>query len=385
MTRIRIPYYWVDKWGNGYWTPKKHMREAGFENVACGPDGPDAWKVAQKWAYRWAAFKAGKAGPVKVWPAGSIGEGFERFKDTGEWQSKKPRTREDWERGWKHIGPVFGDVAPKTITLEDLSLWYRGDPNDQEIKGLLDTLGVREAHRAMKVWRALWQVLAALQYCEAEKDPSFGIRRVTPKGRSAKWAEGEVVRAVKHAWRRGYRGLACLIAITWDTQFSPVDARTLRARHRKASAGRLYFDRTAEGRTKSEAAVLGTLCQRTEALVRAYLEATFGEAEIHPDAFLFLNRSGAPYSKDTLGDDFRDIRGELFGAEEKRQLADMRRSGTVEAAAGEADPLAMAKKMGNTIDQSRELQQTYIPNQLAIVRIADKARVRGRRRLREEG
>ena len=29
--------------------------------------------------------------------------------------------------------------------------------------------------------------------------------------------------------------------------------------------------------------------------------------ELHGDAYVFRNRSGAPYSSDTLGDDFRDV------------------------------------------------------------------------------
>jgi hypothetical protein len=33
--------------------------------------------------------------------------------------------------------------------------------------------------------------------------------------------------ACKAAWRRGYRGLACIIAIAWDTSFAPVDVRKL--------------------------------------------------------------------------------------------------------------------------------------------------------------
>jgi hypothetical protein len=53
LGRPRIPYYWVDQWGNGYWTPKKHMRERGFENAPCGPDGPPAWAIAQRWNERW--------------------------------------------------------------------------------------------------------------------------------------------------------------------------------------------------------------------------------------------------------------------------------------------------------------------------------------------
>jgi hypothetical protein len=65
-------------------------------------------------------------------------------------------------------------------------------------------------------------------------------------------------------------------------------------------------------------------------------------------------------------------------------MIDMRRSGSVEAVAGAVDPSALAAKMGNTIDESRELQKTYLPNQVAVVRMVDEARVIGRRRLRKE-
>ena len=87
---------------------------------------------------------------------------------------------------------------------------------------------VSKAHRAMKIWRALWNIAAAMHYCSADEDPSLGIRRETPKGRSATWEEGEVVRLVKAAWRRKYHGLACIIAIACDAQFAPVDSRSLR-------------------------------------------------------------------------------------------------------------------------------------------------------------
>jgi hypothetical protein len=382
MMRVKIPYYWVDRWGNGYWTPKKHMRDAGFGNVACGPDGPEAHAKAMAWVQRWRDFQAGKITAVETWPEGSVGEGFQRFRDTGEWQRKAPRTREDWERGWVYIKPIFGDRAPSDLTLEDLSLWYNGDPNDPSVKGLVDRAGIREAHRAVKVWRALWQVIASLQYCHPDRDPSFGIRRITPKGRSARWSEGETVRLVKRAIRMNYHGAACIIAICWDTQFSPVDARTLRARHLIRQKAGVVFDRTEEGRTKSEAGVLGTLSPRSQRLVLRYIEATFGSAELHPDAFLFRTRTGDPYSKNVLGKDFRVIRIAEFGTSETRQLQDMRRSAAIEAVAGEVDPSALAKKMGNTIDESRELQNTYLPAVTEVVRIADQARLVGRRRLR---
>ena len=43
-------------------------------------------------------------------------------------------------------------------------------------------------------------------------------------------------------------------------------------------------------------------------------------AELVGEAAIFRNRSGAPYSKDTLGDDFRDIRSLVFGLGERRQM-----------------------------------------------------------------
>jgi hypothetical protein len=43
----------------------------------------------------------------------------------------------------------------------------------------------------------------------------------------------------------------------------------------------------------------------------------------------------------------------------------------------------LAAKMANTNDQNKELQATYLPHQVAVVRLADASRVQGRSRLRE--
>jgi hypothetical protein len=69
---------------------------------------------------------------------------------------------------------------------------------------------------------------------------------------------------------------------------------------------------------------------------------------------------------------------------ETRQLQDFRRSGTVEALAGEVAPTDLSSKMANSILQSTRLQKTYGPVQLASVRDADAARRRGRAKLREQ-
>ncbi|WP_163837261.1 hypothetical protein, partial [Providencia stuartii] len=83
-----------------------------FKLVACGADGPAAWALAKVWNDRWQAHRRGQAPAAKrVYPVGSLGEAFERYKRTETWDRKKPRTREDWNRGWRYIEPIFGDVA----------------------------------------------------------------------------------------------------------------------------------------------------------------------------------------------------------------------------------------------------------------------------------
>ncbi len=58
--RIKIPYYVVMK-GRGYWCPTRRMKALGFSIVRCGPDGPEAWKIAAEWNERWQAVRRGDA------------------------------------------------------------------------------------------------------------------------------------------------------------------------------------------------------------------------------------------------------------------------------------------------------------------------------------
>lgn len=202
----------------------------------------------------------------------------------------------------------------------------------------------------------------------------------TPKPRSQVWRSGEVARLVKNAIRSGYTGLACIISVAWDTQFSPVDARKLTIDNLREHGGALFFE--AVRREKTGKAIIGTLSKPTARLVRAYLSSR--EHDALTDEPIFRHRKGRPYSKDTLGDDFRSVRAIAFPGDE-RVLMDMRRSGAVEAAAGEVDMNSLAAKMGNTINSSRQLQATYQPVDLAAVRNADEARIRGRQRIRNAG
>jgi Phage integrase family len=175
-----------------------------------------------------------------------------------------------------------------------------------------------------------------------------------------------------------YYGLAAVIGTAWDTQMSPGDVRALRASQMAtAGEGLLFF--TERGKTGTP--VGGMLSARSMRLLGAYLEKL--GVTLTGDAYIFRNRSGAPYSKDTLGDDFRAIRGAEFGPLERRMLGhDFRRSGAVEAIAGQAQPAALAHAMGNTLSTSNSLYATYVPVNATTIKSVSEARKRGRKAMR---
>jgi hypothetical protein len=368
-TRPKLKHYVVRK-GRGYWLATAPMQVLGFpSSVPCGADGPGAWKVAYEWEERWQRVRLGREPPPRhVWPPGSLGEAFERFRRSASWADKKPRTREDWERGWRYIEPIFADYSPRAITFEDLDAFYHR---------LKTAAGVREAHRAVKIWRALWQVAAAMNYCDGERDPSFGVRRATPVARSATWRAGEVARLVKAAWRREYRGLACIIAIAYDAGLAPVDARCLTFAQSRQDGRGVWFE---IGRAKTGQAAVATLSKATAALVRAYI-TTLPPDQL-PAAPIFRTRTGVSYTKNSLAKDFRDLRAAVLPGD-RRMLLDLRRTGAVEAMAGDVTPGALSAKLANTITDSKALQRTYLPVDRVAVESADEARRRGRRRLLE--
>jgi hypothetical protein len=381
LANIKIKHYAIRK-GRGYWLVTPKMRESGFDNISCGADGPDAWHIAREWEARWQSARRGVDHQTRaVYPKDSIGDAFERFRRSNEWAKKPPRTREDWERSWKFIEGM-ARLHPTTITFERLDEWYQA----MTIKK-----GVGEAGRAMKIWRALYTIMASMKLCPAGEDPSLGIRKKAVPGRTQTWREPEVIRLVKHAWRRGYGGLACIIAVAWDTSFAPVDARTLTPKQAVEADGQWGF-LIKRGKTGEDA--FGFLTRRTRRLVEAYIASL--DYALHEDAPIFRTkgyapgaqggrpRNSVPYTKDSLVDDFADVRRAVFGKDEKRRLMDMRRTGAVEANAGGASVESLSAKMGNSIDQNKTLQKTYMPVNLVAVRAADSARKEGRRKLSSE-
>lgn len=269
---------------------------------------------------------------------------------------------------------MWGDVSPNTITFEMLSDW----------RGALEREhGLNVSHKALKFWRKLWTIMVSMRIAVGE-DPSKGVVNTAPPERWQTWSEGEAVILAKTAIRRGFLDLAAIIAVIWDTQFQPGDARTLRGRHvawiGPTKDRRLVFDKRAEGRQKTAKAVIGTLSRRAQRLV---LEVAHKPGvELTDDAFLFRNRSGEPYRDDALADDFAMVREFAFPGDQ-RQMRDMRRAGTVEAVAGGARGEDVGAKMGNSIQRSNKLWKTYSPLEIEPVLRADEYRRAGRKRIRE--
>ncbi|MCG6115053.1 MAG: hypothetical protein MEQ84_07625 [Mesorhizobium sp.] len=372
MAKVRVRYYSVIK-GRGYWQPTATMRALGFRPVSCGPDGPSAWARAEEMNALWDR-RASLPDPnillkkPEAWPPGSIGEAFDVYRGTHEWAKKAPRTREDWERAWRYIGSTFGKVSPASVTMPAISIWRQAVEDD---------ISLREAHRAMKIWRALWRVMVALKYAAGE-DPSSAVRNTEPKGRSQTWREGEAVQLIKTALREGYFGLAAALACMWDGAVAPVDARSLTLAQRRKDAKGTWF---ALGRAKTGRDAVLTLSRRAERLLDWYLEKQFGEAEPIGSMCIFRTRRGAAYRKNSLAEDFRDIRKLVFPGDDRKML-DFRRSGSTEAVAGGVDGTVLSAKLANSLSESKKLEQTYVPVQVEMVRRADAARLEGRRALR---
>ena len=363
MGTVRIRHYRVRK-GRGYWEPTAKMKALGFRVSPLGPDGPEAWAKAERLNSEWdLARKSGT--PVATYEHGTLGWLHQKYRTMDVWAKKEARTREEWDLAWRVIQPVFADVRADAIDFPACDAFYTE---------LGRAFSLHKQHRVFKIFRALLEVAIGFRLIAA--NPTHKIANSAPKGRKAIWYEDEVATLRDRAWEMGYRGLAVAIAIAYDTQMAPVDVRQLTGSMRVTDGQGVYFE-TARAKTSRD--VIATLSNDTVARIDAYI-AGLGFS-LPPDQPFIRNRSGHVYSKDTLGDDFRDVRGVVFPGDARR-LMDLRRTGNVEAIAGGAEPAQLSAKLSNTLSQSNQIFDTYSPVQLATVRETDKARIEGRRRMR---
>lgn len=381
---VKVPYTKIKR-GRLFWQPTPEMKKAGFLPKPLGLNDARAQSEAARLYEDWLSARSGRpptspiydggtknelAEVARQWPQGSIGAAYVEFMRTPEWARLAISTRNrDILPAWSYIRRDWGDCDPNKITLKMLSDW-RAE--------LVEDKGIGVAHRVIKEWRRHWKVMRALKYVTCD-DPAIKVRNDAPKPRHQTWTEGEVVRIVKAAIRANKLRLATTIAVIWDTQFQPGDARTLKAKHLRELQGRYLFDKTEGGREKTGVAVIGTLSQRTSRLLRAYLAT---RPTMTPEAWLFPLSTARLPNISELSRGFRKVAEMVFPGD-SRQLRDMRRSGTVEAFAGGASTADVGIKMGNSIGRSNVLFKTYNPVDLATVRRADEARLVGRKRRRD--
>src|SRR5262245_2517777 len=140
-------------------------------------------------------------------------------------------------------------------------------------------------------------------------------------------------------------------------------------------------------------AMVGTLTAWSEQILEAYI-ASLG-VELLDNAPIFRTAGSVPgpkggrrwlpqpYSASKMDRDFREIRAAVFGDNEHRQLADMRRSGAVEGDAGEGSLTDQSNKMANTVAASSRLRKTYNPVNIVSARRFDEARERGRKAIED--
>jgi hypothetical protein len=142
--------------------------------------------------------------------------------------------------------------------------------------------------------------------------------------------------------------------------------------------GRIVFDKSHDGCAKTGIAVIGALSPFGDWLVRRYL-AEFG-VDHSSESILFRMCGGKPCGESRLGSDYTAVHDAAFPGD-KRQFRDMRRSGVMEACAGDARDVS--EKFGDSIDRSSSLFKTCRPVDLDEVRQTYAARLEGRRRPNE--
>lgn len=371
MTRVKLPYYVIRK-GRGYFEiGAARAKATGLPaSEPLGADGPEAWAKAQR-AYE--AFKeAGNPNNKKRlggYPPGSLGAAFVLWKSTPDWKEKKDRTREEYLRAWDdHIDGEFGKRQITKITVADSEAFHRRLKRD---------LSASDAHRTLKVWRALLNMLAKKHLLA--RAPIGAVTNPLPKGRGQFWLASEVARMIRASRKLKRPAVGLLIRLAWETALSPVDCRTLSLAMLKQDRNGWYIDRA---RSKTGAGAKPVISEELAMDLLAHAKAL--GAGLLPTAPIFRNSEGKAMDRFHLADQFADVRRVTFGKGELRQFQDLRRSANLEADLGGASAEDRASVMANALDKNKALDAVYTPVTVARARKVLKAREAGRDLLAQE-
>lgn len=370
----RMPYV-VERRGLLFWQPTPEMRAKGFLPKPLGKDGPGARTEAARLYEAWKVEKARSSRPTE-YPTGTFGAYYDRFRRLTKWAGMAPRTREDYERAWKHIdswrterGETLARTVLTKITTEDCEALFLH---------LSVTVSPSERYRTIKCLKILLAD-AVVRLRLAISSPAANLTNPQAKGRSQIWLGAEIEVLVRTATEQKFAGMALAVRIAWDSLFSPGDIWPLRRSHALKDGQGRYL-RTERAKTGKVA--YGALSAPTAAMLDLALDALPGEVDA--DVQIIRQRNGQPYrSKDTFGDDFRTVRNKAFPSD-KRQFLDIRRSGNVEADAAGADKATMGELLANGMADNRFLEDTYTPATVTKAREVAVQRLDGRRKLAGE-
>jgi hypothetical protein len=372
---VRLAYT-VRKRGKLFWQPTKAMRALGFEAKALGEDGPAAQAEALKLYAAWQRAMSDR-GKITDYPAGSFGAFFDRFKRTSTWAKKGLRTRDDYERAWKHVDTWRPSADKPTLSRTQIN-HIRTETCEALADHLERTVSPNERHRTIK-WLKVLLADAVVRLRLGYPSPAGKLKNPQPKGRSAIWLAAEVEEMAAVAAMLGFDGMSIAIEVAWEAMFSPVDVRTLRPREMAQDGSGWYLDH-ARGKTGKQA--YAALSDGLALRLNEYLAAqNRAEADETP---IIRQRDGLAYrTKDTFAADFRDVREVAFPGD-TRQFLDIRRSANVEADAAGADKKTMGELLSNGLADSKFLDETYTPPTVAKARDVAAQRIQGRAKLAGE-
>ena len=369
VVRRKVRYYTPRRNNRGFWEPPKWAREIGFSSIACGPDGPDAWAIAEKWNEKLDAARLDPTEGERLKAVhGSLGHWFYTWKTLEDFARKKTATRTEYNTAWNHIEPILGDKSIDDINSDDVMAFQIH---------LEKTTSERVRWGTIRILMSILRAAKKRQVIDTL--PEQILTNPMPKPRTEIWFPQELELLKANAVEVGLPEIGLAIWLAQETALSPVDIRTLTPNMLRTDAEGPYLcrDRTKTGRQAQPA-----LNQALYDALLAYIASL--PFELTPDSIILRRASTGKPWKDPpeMAKDFRKVRNSLW-PDEKRRLMDIRRSVSFYADLGGATPDERGALLANNIGTDENLNATYSPHNVVKSRQTAKRREMGETIMRQ--
>ena len=354
VVRRKVRYYTPRRNNRGFWEPPKWARDIGFSSVACGPDGPDAWAIAEKWNERLDRARGGEQTQTQKAIPGSLADWFWTWRTLPEYSLKKPQTQKEHLDNWKHIEPAFGNMLIEDISADDIMLFHQK----------LDTEKTpRVRWGAIKNLKTILN--AAVARSVLDRAPKFLLSNPAPNSRTQLFFPQELEALKAESLKQCRPELHLLIWLLWETAFSPVDGRLISLDMLRQDHEGFFISRE---RSKTRKTATPSISQTLYKAIQNYV--TQLGFEIAPNApILRRSSTGEPWKDSAdLSKDFRRVRDVVLGKGDDRSLMDIRRTVSFCADLGGAAPEERGSLLANNIGQDGRLDETYSPTNVIKAR-----------------